>query len=417
MLLPLDEKKSLLGSPLALPGRLVNWPSGTGIFAKAQPKTLSKINTASTDSDPDDDDNVGGNCDFCSVRLGPKAEIWRRFFRCLDCGSCILCDTCMHDLHISKQAHHLEEWNTTTQRWIATKFADTGLHARYATHCSSCCEAINKAGERMPSRTLMCCECGDGVLCKACCIENHASKPLHFVQSWNGCSWDKLLLKDIGFVYQMGHDGRACAQSETAVSSLLVLDICGPVSIRYIDMQIGFDGQDAARSQVTGDRGIFISNNGECQIERLDNISLKKRRFRLNPGALDDVLALWVPVADGDDDSLDLEKLDSISGGSSTDGDRGTKKRKFYKNSDNPMSLFPEVQQTFLNETLRHHGLGYSCSTQKCAVCECVVGVEKKRFFRCSACGYFLQCQKCCVERHRCTPLHFLEEWNGKFWV
>ncbi|KAJ7041698.1 hypothetical protein C8F04DRAFT_946732 [Mycena alexandri] len=65
------------------------------------------------------------------------------------------------------------------------------------------------------------------------------------------------------------------------------------------------------------------------------------------------------------------------------------------------------------------HGLGYSCRSQKCALCECVVGGESQdapRFFRCMDCGVFLQCQKCCLDRHALTPLHFLEEWNGEFW-
>jgi hypothetical protein len=77
------------------------------------------------------------------------------------------------------------------------------------------------------------------------------------------------------------------------------------------------------------------------------------------------------------------------------------------------MSLFPEVQQIFLDETLRHHGLGYSCLQQTCALCQSVVGMaaapEAKRFFRCRECGVFLQCQTCCVARHGSMPLHFLE--------
>jgi hypothetical protein len=82
------------------------------------------------------------------------------------------------------------------------------------------------------------------------------------------------------------------------------------------------------------------------------------------------------------------------------------------------MSLFPQVQQLFLDETLRHCGLGYSTMSQKCALCECTLGVganapeedgRPKRIFRCRECGVFLQCQKCCVQRHALTPLHFLE--------
>ncbi|KAF7335028.1 CxC2 domain-containing protein [Mycena venus] len=194
-------------------------------------------------------------------------------------------------------------------------------------------------------------------------------------------------------------------------------------SSKYIDTQIGFEGQDASTSKVTGDRAIFISDDGERQTERLDNIAHKKRRVHLNPSALDDALAQWIPVADTGYESLDMRKLGSISGSSE---DSNQKKRKYYKSVDDPMSLFPEVQQIFLNETLRHHGLGYSYSAQKCTLCGCGVGVaaeepeedgRPKRFFRCGECGYFIHCQKCCVDRHKFTPLHFLEEWNGKFWV
>ncbi|KAJ7740757.1 hypothetical protein DFH07DRAFT_698699, partial [Mycena maculata] len=39
------------------------------------------------------------------------------------------------------------------------------------------------------------------------------------------------------------------------------------------------------------------------------------------------------------------------------------------------------------------------------------------RLFKCLDCGQFLQCKKCCVEGHVCTPLHRIEEWNGQFWI
>jgi hypothetical protein len=100
-------------------------------------------------------------------------------------------------------------------------------------------------------------------------------------------------------------------------------------STKVIDTRIGFDGQDPSRSQITGDRGIFISNDGERQTERLDNISHKRRRVALNPTALDDALAKWVPVATNDE-LLDLSKMDSVSGASMGPGD---KKRKSYKSS------------------------------------------------------------------------------------
>jgi hypothetical protein len=111
-------------------------------------------------------------------------------------------------------------------------------------------------------------------------------------------------------------------------------DVFGTLSYRstkIIDTRIGFEGQDVSHSQITGDRAILISNDSERQTDRLDNISHKRRQMALNPDALDDALAKWVPVNDSGHDSLDLNKMDSISG-ASTSVDHG-KKRKSYKSS------------------------------------------------------------------------------------
>jgi hypothetical protein len=50
-------------------------------------------------------------------------------------------------------------------------------------HCSSCCKVISRAGEPLAVGTLICRMCTkDGLLCKECCVESHAKKPLHKVQ-------------------------------------------------------------------------------------------------------------------------------------------------------------------------------------------------------------------------------------------
>ncbi|KAJ7116090.1 hypothetical protein C8R44DRAFT_628252 [Mycena epipterygia] len=104
--------------------------------------------------------------------------------------------------------------------------------------------------------------------------------------------------------------------------------------------------------------------------------------------------------------------MDSI-----TDADTG--KRKRYASSDEPMSLFPAVQQLFLNETLWHEGLGYSHSSQVCALCKRPLGADApagQRLFRCEDCGIFAQCEQCCMSRHALGPLHVLQEWTGVCW-
>lgn len=186
-------------------------------------------------------------------------------------------------------------------------------------------------------------------------------------------------------------------------------------------------------SVVTGDRSIRISDDGAHQMERLHNITHKKRRVRLLPEGLDDSLAEWIPVPESG--CRITKAMDAVSGSSADTA--GTAKRKSYASSvrypllilfiatifiwkqDVPMSEFPEVQQLYLDETMFMNGLGYSTTVQQCGLCEQVVGAKapagsgRRRFFRCQDCGIFLQCVECCLKRHALAPLHFLEVWHS----
>ncbi|KAJ7165276.1 hypothetical protein C8R46DRAFT_1220409 [Mycena filopes] len=333
-----------------------------------------------------------------------------------------LCKTCCYDMHICLPAHLLEEYTT---EWTACTLEESALHERHPINCGSCGTVVGAVGSRKPEvSTLVCCQCKDGMRCQSCCIDDHAALPLHEVKMWNGRYWEEFRLQDIGYVYDMGHEGRACGRPAEVISSLLVIDIWGCHSIRrrfrssrFIDTHVGVEGKDPASSQIIGDCGIFISDDGERVTEHLLNPTHKKRRTRLNPDALDDALAKWIPVAEGDCDLSDTTRLDSVSGGSTE-----SKKRKAYSSSDNLMSEFPAVQQSLLEETLWMHGLGHSYRSQKCVLCQESVGPTAKgegqrHFFRCGDCGTFLQCQECCLKRHALTLLHFLEEWGGGCWT
>ncbi|KAJ6489350.1 hypothetical protein C8R47DRAFT_1071693 [Mycena vitilis] len=182
---------------------------------------------------------------------------------------------------------------------------------------------------------------------------------------------------------------------------------------------IRMDGGEASSTLFTGDRSILISDDGARQAERLHNITHKKRRVRLLPSRLNDSLAEWIPVNDSGCQITDA--MDSISG-SGTPTARPAK-RKSYASSDEPMSEFPEVQQLYFDEIMHMHGLGYSTTVQRCALCEQVVGTEapvgsgRRRFFRCKQCGVFHQCLDCCLKRHSLTPLHVLQEWTSDHWT
>ncbi|KAJ7838429.1 hypothetical protein B0H13DRAFT_2367453 [Mycena leptocephala] len=177
---------------------------------------------------------------------------------------------------------------------------------------------------------------------------------------------------------------------------------------RVVDVAIGFDEADSGN--VSADRGVYISNDGLRHDDVLLNVGQKKRR--LTPGKLQDPLAAWVPVNDADDvlDEDLLHDMDQVS---------GIGKRKRYESSDDPMAQWRGMKQFFLDESVRRDGLGDAIHSPECGLCKKAVGplaAETPRFFRCTECGDFLQCEACCLERHQLTPLHFLKEWTGDFW-
>ncbi|KAJ6448052.1 hypothetical protein C8R47DRAFT_1085105 [Mycena vitilis] len=78
----------------------------------------------------------------------------------------------------------------------------------------------------------------------------------------------------------------------------------------------------------------------------------------------------------------------------------GTQKRKRYESSDDPMAQWRGHKQFFLDETLRHEGLGDSIHGAECARCEKGLMADGATPAR----------------HHRLSPLHLLEEWQGQFW-
>ncbi|KAJ7102966.1 hypothetical protein C8R43DRAFT_1141089 [Mycena crocata] len=188
-------------------------------------------------------------------------------------------------------------------------------------------------------------------------------------------------------------------------------------SSRNVDIVFGVAGGNTASSRIAGDRAILISDDGARRAEHLVNITHKKARFCLDPDLIADTLGNWDAMPDPGVISITpaMDRISSVP----TDL-RSARKRKDYTSSDEPMSEFSAVQQLYLEETMRIHGLGYETNHQKCALCKASVGVqaaaEMRRFFRCTQCGVFHQCLICCLERHALSPLHMVEEWKGEYW-
>ncbi|KAJ6495718.1 hypothetical protein C8R47DRAFT_974024 [Mycena vitilis] len=162
------------------------------------------------------------------------------------------------------------------------------------------------------------------------------------------------------------------------------------------------EGEDTEDATVTGDRGIYLSADGNRRNEELLNQSHKKRRLKVKPSSLHDSLAQWIPV-DNDADG-ETELLDSVS----------SAKRKRYTSSDDPMAEWRPHAQLYLDETVRMHGLGDNMRSPACALC--AIPLDDTPFFRCRECGVFLQCKACCLHHHRFSPLHLLSEWKQDHW-
>ncbi|KAJ6493859.1 hypothetical protein DFH09DRAFT_946889, partial [Mycena vulgaris] len=74
----------------------------------------------------------------------------------------------------------------------------------------------------------------------------------------------------------------------------------------------------------------------------------------------------------------------------------------------------------FLDEMLRHKGLGDGTHWHKCTCCGTLY-TQTMCYFRCKDCRVFEQCLDCVLARHSSMRLHQLkacaQEWSGKFWT
>ncbi|KAJ7025856.1 hypothetical protein C8F04DRAFT_967249 [Mycena alexandri] len=101
-------------------------------------------------------------------------------------------------------------------------------------NCGGCGQVVAPVGQRKPDiGTCICQQCRDGLRCDTCIMQEHAAKPLHLVSEWNGDFWTRTMLKDIGLIYQMGHEGRRCKFPQHFVRSLTVIDTTGVHEIKY----------------------------------------------------------------------------------------------------------------------------------------------------------------------------------------
>ncbi|KAF7372731.1 CxC2 domain-containing protein [Mycena sanguinolenta] len=141
--------------------------------------------------------------------------------------------------------------------------------------------------------------------------------------------------------------------------------------------------EDTVDTTLVADRGIYFSQDGMRRKEELLNVAHKKRK--LVPAQLDDALAVWTPVSLEEEvtGSEDISTLDATDSGA---GDTVLGKRKTYESSTDPMGVWRPYADFFLDELVRHDGLGDNLAPKlNCALCK--------------------------------LPYTPGAEWNGSFWI
>ncbi|KAF9032545.1 hypothetical protein BDZ89DRAFT_948234 [Hymenopellis radicata] len=93
------------------------------------------------------------------------------------------------------------------------------------------------AGCKQPESDLYRCrKCAPSrLICKACCLSEHATKPLHIIQKWDGEKFVRIPLQRLGLRVYLGHeDGSKCFMPRTT-ERLVIIHSNGihDVSVRY----------------------------------------------------------------------------------------------------------------------------------------------------------------------------------------
>ncbi|KII83222.1 hypothetical protein PLICRDRAFT_85247, partial [Plicaturopsis crispa FD-325 SS-3] len=79
---------------------------------------------------------------------------------------------------------------------------------------------------------------------------------------------------------------------------------------------------------------------------------------------------------------------------------------------DDPLRTWVRFKEIYLDECMRLEGRGTRRRLVTCPGCN----LAKPPCIRCQECfGGTLFCVDCMVERHKCLPLHIVEQWNGSF--
>ncbi|KAJ7144883.1 hypothetical protein C8R43DRAFT_891041 [Mycena crocata] len=118
-----------------------------------------------------------------------------------------------------------------------------GDHSDHSATPNVCCALCNakyaspvKPGEKVvrdPVRLFKCRLCGEFLQCKTCCVSGHAKTPLHVIEEWNGDFWVAITLRELDYIYQLGHGGMPCRFPDKRTLTMTVIELPYIHRVRY----------------------------------------------------------------------------------------------------------------------------------------------------------------------------------------
>ncbi|KAJ6474617.1 hypothetical protein C8R47DRAFT_1221017 [Mycena vitilis] len=123
----------------------------------------------------------------------------------------------------------MAQWRPLKQFFLDELLWSYGLGYSATSPCCALCATAIPPDERI----FKCSECGESLQCRSCCLERHALTPLHLLQVWKGQYWDPTTLRELGLVYQLGHEGSPCLVPASETRSMTIIHTNGIHQIRY----------------------------------------------------------------------------------------------------------------------------------------------------------------------------------------
>ncbi|KAK7444542.1 hypothetical protein VKT23_015220 [Stygiomarasmius scandens] len=133
--------------------------------------------------------------------------------------------------------HHREDY-------LAIQMILKGRGDRIPTTCPTC------PSNRTPIEpTFRCKDCfSTGLMCQDCTVESHRTNPLHQIELWNGTHFERISLKRLGLVVQLGHPyGGSCPNPVKGPSKMIIVHTNGLHRI-----QLNYCGCSLSISTLTG---------------------------------------------------------------------------------------------------------------------------------------------------------------------